>query len=94
MKGPPLTCVLCKGVLILNAEGLRMHLKSKRHMKQQKRLEDPEQDTIVYAEDLQEDSSGSCLALCRLMSCSSDPFQRPCMPLAKYKTASRDQIHL
>lgn len=72
-KGPPLTCILCKGVLILNAEGLRMHLKSKRHMKQQKTLEDPEQDTIVYAEDLQEDSSGGCLALCRLMWCSSDP---------------------
>ena len=50
-----------------------MHLKSKQHMKQQKRLEDPEQDTIVYAEDLQEDSSGNNLALCMLMSCSSDP---------------------
>ena len=59
-KGPPLTCILCKGVLILNAEGLKMHLKSKRHTKQQKRLEDQEQDTIVYAEDLQENSSGGC----------------------------------
>lgn len=58
---------------MLNAEGLRMHLKSKRHMKQQKRLEDPEQDTIVYAEDLQEDSSGEYLALCMLMWRSSDP---------------------
>ena len=50
-----------------------MHLKSKRHIKQQKTLEDPEQDTIVYAEDLQEDSSGICLASCRLMWCSRDP---------------------
>ena len=72
-KGPPLTCILCKGVLILNAEGLRMHLKSKQHTKQQKRLEDPEQDTIVYAEDLQEDSSGWCPASCRLIWCSRDP---------------------
>ncbi len=62
-KGPPLTCMLCKGVLILNAEGLKMHLGSKRHKKQQKRLEDVEQDTIVYAEDLQEDSSGVRLHL-------------------------------
>ena len=62
-KGPPLTCILCKGVLILNAEGLKMHLGSKRHKKQQKRLEDIEQDTIVYAEDLQEDSSGVFLRL-------------------------------
>ncbi len=60
-KGPPLTCLLCKGVLILNAEGLRMHLASKRHKKQQSRLEDPKEDTIVYAEDLQEDSSGGGL---------------------------------
>ncbi|CAL5229681.1 g13049 [Coccomyxa viridis] len=56
-KGPPLTCLLCKGVLILNAEGLRMHLASRRHKKQQSRLEDAKEDTIVYAEDLQEDSS-------------------------------------
>ena len=67
-KGPPLTCILCKGVLLLNAEGLKMHLGSKRHKKQQKRLEDSEQDTIVYAEDLQEDSSGVffCLPAQRL----------------------------
>ena len=57
-KGPPLTCLLCKGVLILNAEGLQMHLASKRHKKQQSRLENSKEDTIVYAEDLQEDSSG------------------------------------
>ena len=58
-KGAPLTCLLCKGVLILNAEGLRMHLASKRHEKLQGRLKDSEEDTIVYAEDLQEDSSGA-----------------------------------
>ena len=57
-KGPPLTCLLCKGVLILNAEGLQMHLASKRHKKQQSRLENSQEDTIMYAEDLQEDSSG------------------------------------
>lgn len=57
-KGPPLTCLLCKGVLILNAEGLQSHIGSKRHQKLTKKLEDPAQDTIVYAQDLQEDSSG------------------------------------
>ena len=31
-KGPPLTCILCKGVLILNAEGFKMHLGSKQHI--------------------------------------------------------------
>ena len=43
---------------MLNADGLRMHLASKRHKKQQGRLEYAGEDTIVYAEDLQEDSSG------------------------------------
>ena len=49
---------------MLNAEGLRLHLTSKRHKQQQGRLKDPEQDTIVYAEDLQEDSSGELHCPC------------------------------
>ena len=31
-KGPPLTCILCEAVLILNSEGLKMHLGSKQHI--------------------------------------------------------------
>jgi hypothetical protein len=58
-KRPPLTCLLCKGVLILNAEGLKSHLSSKRHQKQTKKLKNPAQDMLVYAQDLQEDSSGT-----------------------------------
>ena len=56
-----------------------MHLASKRHKKQQGRLEDPKEDTIVYAEDLQEDSSGGCPGPCPCMPYVSVVMLCPCV---------------
>lgn len=58
VKGRALTCMVCKGTLLLNGESLKLHIKSKRHAKQLK-LFSTYLDPICFAENPDDDSSGT-----------------------------------
>ena len=57
IKGRALTCMVCKGTLLLNGESLKLHMRSKRHAKQLK-LFSTYLDPICFAENPNDDSSG------------------------------------
>ena len=57
VKGRALTCMVCKGSLLLNGESLKQHLSSKKHLKQLK-LFNALLDPICFAGNLDDDSSG------------------------------------
>lgn len=57
VKGRALTCMVCKGSLLLNGESLKQHLGSKKHLKQLK-LFNAFLDPICFAGNLDDDSSG------------------------------------
>ncbi|CAL8469466.1 g9007 [Coccomyxa elongata] len=56
VKGRALTCMVCKGSLLLNGESLKQHLGSKKHLKQLK-LFNAFLDPICFAGSLDDDSS-------------------------------------
>lgn len=62
VKGKPLTCIACKGVLLLNGESLKQHINSKKHLKQLKLLKDV--DPIAFAGEPKQDNAGADVWFC------------------------------
>jgi hypothetical protein len=58
-KGRPLMCQACKGVLLLNAQSLRLHLASKRHRRVLKRFPKESVGQVCFAAKAREASPGA-----------------------------------